>query len=84
MGPERRRAVILVDRIGHLVSDQSLDELHRFAGALGLRRAWLQDHRIPHYDLTTSNMRWRAVAHGATLVDSRALVRRALRKGISS
>lgn len=76
--------MILVDHIGHLVSDQSLDELHRFAGALGLRRAWFQNHRIPHYDLTTPVMQQRAVAHGATLVDSRTLVRRAVRDVVSS
>jgi hypothetical protein len=39
-------------RCGHLVSDTSLEELHRFAESLGLRREWFQEKSIPHYDLT--------------------------------
>ena len=35
----------------HLTAD-SLEELHRAAGELKLKREWFQDKRIPHYDLT--------------------------------
>ena len=73
-GPRRFRH----RRCGHLVSDTSLDELHEFAGALGLRREWLHRKTIPHYDLT-GEIYERALTHGATLVSSRELVRRAVR-----
>ena len=67
-------------RCGHLVSDTSLEELHAFAVALGLRREWLQSGSIPHYDLTGAAYRL-ALAHGAELVSSREIVRRAVRSG---
>lgn len=48
----------------HLVAD-SLDELHAFAGALGLRRSWFQERAsYPHYDVTTE-VRDRALRLGA-------------------
>ena len=48
----------------HLVAD-SLDELHAFAGALGLRRSWFQERAsYPHYDVTT-DVRDRALRLGA-------------------
>jgi hypothetical protein len=65
-------------RCGHLVSDLSLDELHRFAAILGLRREWFQLGSIPHYDLT-GDAYLRALELGAELVSSRELVRRAVR-----
>lgn len=38
----------------HLVAD-TLDELHDFARALGLKRSWFQHSAsYPHYDITTS------------------------------
>lgn len=38
----------------HLYAD-SVEELHRFAESLGLKRSWFQDRpRFPHYDLTAS------------------------------
>ena len=73
-GPRRFRH----QRCGHLVSDTSLDELHEFAGILGLRREWLHRKTIPHYDLTGEAYE-RALTCGATLVSSRELVRRAVR-----
>ena len=73
-GPRRFRH----RRCGHLVSDTSLNELHDFAGVLGLRREWLHRKSIPHYDLT-GEVYELALAHGATLVSSRELVRRAVR-----
>ena len=37
----------------HLVGD-SLQELHRFAHSVGLKREWFQEHPChPHYDITT-------------------------------
>jgi hypothetical protein len=77
-GPRRFRH----QRCGHLVSDTSLDELHEFAGVLGLRREWLHRKSIPHYDLT-GEVYDRALAHGATLVSSRELVRRAVRLSLT-
>lgn len=59
-------------RFAHLVSDESLDELHAFAARLGLPpRAFHRDH----YDLPDA---WwqRAVDAGATPVGPRELVRR--------
>lgn len=48
----------------HLVAD-SLDELHEFAAALGLRRSWFQGKAsYPHYDVTTT-VRDRALQLGA-------------------
>jgi hypothetical protein len=34
----------------HMYAD-TLDELHAFAKKIGLKRAWFQDKRVPHYDL---------------------------------
>ena len=66
-------------RCGHLVSDTSLDELHAFAGGLGLRREWFQEGSIPHYDLADDRHRL-ALDRGAEFVSSRELVRRAVRQ----
>lgn len=52
----------------HLVGD-TLDELHAFARAMGLKRAWFQNHkRHPHYDLTTKRAVNRAILEGAACV----------------
>lgn len=54
----------------HLLAD-SREELHAFAGQLGLRRSWFQDHPIRwHYDLTP-NKRVQAVRLGAVEIDHR-------------
>lgn len=59
----------------HLTAD-SLEELHAFAAAIGLRREWFQDHPIaPHYDLTPAR-RARALAGGAEVVLAREQARR--------
>lgn len=65
-------------RWAHLVSDESLDELHTFAARLGV------DPRLfegDHYDVTAE---WRdqAIALGAEPVDSRVLVRRLRASGL--
>lgn len=51
------------------VMDDSLGVLHKFAGEIGLRRGWFQNHDImPHYDLTRAR-RSVAISHGAISVD---------------
>lgn len=65
-------------RWAHLVSDEHLDELHEFAGRLGLPpRAFHGDH----YDLPL-DLHADAVALGAVPVDSRQLVRRLRASGL--
>lgn len=60
----------------HLVSDESYEELHEFVAALGIpRRAFQGDH----YDIP-EEYRDGVIAAGATVVESRELVRR-LRAG---
>ena len=55
----------------HLISNESLDELHAFAARLGLpQRAFGGDH----YDIT-DELRDCAIAEGAQPVDSRTIVR---------
>ncbi|WP_229656568.1 DUF4031 domain-containing protein [Burkholderia pseudomallei] len=57
----------------HLVAD-SLDELHRFATSLGLKRGWFQAQAsLPHYDVTVE-IRDMAISRGALAVDQRTLV----------
>jgi len=78
--------MILVDYIGHLVSTESEEELHKFAGEeLGLRRGHYQDSgsilRHPHYDLTTSRMVDKARRLGAEWVTPRDLIVRAWWRG---
>lgn len=48
----------------HLFTDGEIEELHLFAEKIGMKRAWFQNHRIPHYDLTPQRRRV-AVAAGA-------------------
>jgi hypothetical protein len=79
--------VILVDaplwvargrRWSHLVSDESFEELHAFAAAVGLPgRAFHRDH----YDVPES-MVGAVVAAGAVQVPSRELVRRLRAAGL--
>ena len=49
----------------HLFAD-TLMELHEFAAKIGMKRAWFQDERLPHYDLTRSR---RAAAVRAGVVE---------------
>jgi hypothetical protein len=59
----------------HLVAD-SLDELHRFAKSLGLKRAWFQAHAsLPHYDVTVE-IRIVALRRGAVPADRHTLISR--------
>lgn len=66
------------ERWAHLVSDRSLDELHEFAGALGLRYLSFQGD---HYDVPRPRLP-DAIAMGATVVPSRELVRRLVAAGL--
>ena len=73
----------------HLLGDDP-EELHRFAGRLGLRRAWYQEHRrhraLNHYDVTEETRR-RAIDLGAVPITWREagrLVRRWRREDRSS
>jgi hypothetical protein len=54
-------------RWSHLTADTT-DELHLFAAALGMRRAWFQEHPHDplrhHYDVT-DRLRDEAIARGA-------------------
>jgi len=49
----------------HMLTDGSLEELHRFANRIGMKREWFQDRKnFPHYDLTPKRRKI-AVEHGA-------------------
>ena len=56
----------------HLMAD-SEEELHYFAGRMGLFRSWFQRGSLPHYDLT-KNMRLLAVKLGAVEIDRKKFV----------
>lgn len=63
---------------GHLVSDESLDELHAFARTAGIpERAFDRDH----YDVPVDRHP-QLVALGAILIDGRDLVRRLRDSGL--
>ncbi len=66
------------DRWAHLVSDESIEELHEFASRLGLRRMSFQGD---HYDVRAST-REEAVLMGAEEVVGRDLVRRLRASGL--
>lgn len=57
----------------HLLTDGPLEELHALAERIGMKRAWFQGKRIPHYDLTPSR-RAAAVQAGAIEVTDQELV----------
>ena len=62
----------------HLASDESYDELHRFAATLGIpRRGFDRDH----YDVPADHYE-RVIAAGATPVSSRELIDRLIRAGL--
>lgn len=55
----------------HLFCDkpENLEELHKFAQRIGLKRSWFQNNpTLPHYDLT-SNKRNQAIKAGAVSTD---------------
>lgn len=65
-------------RWSHLVSDHSPDELHHFAGEVGLRRLGYQGD---HYDVPEGRFD-AVVGAGASIVDTRQLVRRLRAAGL--
>lgn len=62
----------------HLVSDVSYDELHEFAGRLGLPRDSFQGD---HYDVPTE-VRVQAIELGAHAIEGKELVRRLVAAGL--
>lgn len=58
----------------HLTAD-TVEELHAFAARIGLRRAWFQSGRVPHYDLTPLR-RLVALVEGAVFVPAKEQARR--------
>jgi hypothetical protein len=62
----------------HLVSDESLDELHAFADANGIPRRGFQGD---HYDIP-EDYRAELIEAGATVVESRVLLRRLKTAGL--
>lgn len=72
--------MILTDKYGHLVSDTSLEELHRFASRLRLKYEGFQGHRFPHYFITSEKRLQLAKRYGAEVVHTRELVKRSIRK----
>lgn len=62
----------------HLTTDRDFDELHEFASRAGLRRLAFQGD---HYDVPAARQP-DMIAAGATVVDSRELVRRLRRAGL--
>lgn len=59
----------------HLISSESLEELHAFARRIGLPPRWLHNSpRHPHYDLLTADAREAAIRAGAQVRSARQLV----------
>lgn len=56
----------------HMITDGNLEELHKFAQSIGLKREWFQRNAVPHYDLTPSK-RALAVRKGAVEKGSKEL-----------
>lgn len=72
MTPKGAQARRCGKRWCHMFAD-TLDELHEMAAAVGMKRAWFQNHpSLPHYDLVPSR-RQRAVALGAQEVTRREM-----------
>ena len=52
---------------GHMLTTD-IDELHKMADLIGLKKAWFQDKSFPHYDVTRSK-RSLAVGLGAVEIE---------------
>lgn len=58
----------------HMFSDnKDLTELHEMAYNIGMKRAWFQNERVPHYDLTAKR-REKALQLGVTELSFREAV----------
>ncbi len=66
------------ERWAHLVSDESYEELHQFAGSIGIPKLSFQDD---HYDIP-KHMWQIAVNAGAIPTDPRVLVRKLKNAGL--
>ncbi len=73
--------MIIYDYWGHMVSTESIEELHHFARTMGLdRRLYHVNGRgeyHAHYDLLNGYLKERARLFGAVMVRARELVERA-------
>lgn len=58
---------------GIVLMADTVEELHQFAGAIGIKPSWFNDHKHKHYDLF-GVMVEKAIAGGAIVKDSRFLV----------
>ena len=66
----------------HMLADTE-QELHRMAERLGIKRAWFQDHAMPHYDICQAKRRL-ALSFGALPIGRRevgALIKRWRQRG---
>jgi hypothetical protein len=64
----------------HMATDGDIEELHRMATQLGLKRAWFQNKPgHPHYDLSPKK-RILAVKYGAVEVSTIEMIRKCFRK----
>ena len=73
----RRGDMIFTDG-EHMISDQSIDELHACAASMGLGPHWFHNRRgrnRPHYDLTSNARLESAIEHGAIGISPRDLTR---------
>lgn len=63
----------------HLVAVplSDIDELHRIARKIGLKREWFQDKEVPHYDVVAEKIP-KVVKAGALPIRSRELVKKYL------
>ena len=66
--------MIYVDKV-HMVAD-SIDELHKFAKEIGLKRHFFEGVKKghPHYDLTNKTIMQKALDNGAMVVNSKKIV----------
>lgn len=64
----------------HLMTDSDdLEELHKFAKLIGLKKSWFQNHKTsPHYDLIPSKKEL-AISNGALPVSKLEIVLRCSR-----
>ena len=56
----------------HLMVDGDLEELHKFAASIGLKRSWFHRSMVPHYDLAPGK-REQALKSGAVEKPTRDL-----------
>jgi hypothetical protein len=64
----------------HVIADE-LEELHKFARNIGLKRQWFQDNpRHPHYDITSSKKLERALCNGATFLTPKEFLKKIQRR----